>query len=148
MTLKEQSYATKWHNIVGKNDDQVAQLIRDDRIDLLVDLTMHMARGRPLVLARKPAPVQVCWLAYPGTTGITAIDYRLSDPYLDPPGTSNARLHRANHTPARHVLVLWPPRDGYTSQPLPADSTGHMTFGCLNNFCKINQHILSSGRKS
>ena len=61
-----------------------------DRIDILVDLTMHMAHGRLLVLARKPAPVQVTYLAYCGTTGLTAIDYRLTDP-LPRPARGKAR---------------------------------------------------------
>ena len=60
------------------------------RIDILVDLTMHMSNGRPLLLARRPAPVQVAYLAYPGTTGLSAVDYRLTDPYLDPPGETDA----------------------------------------------------------
>ena len=65
-------------------DERVAQLIRRIKIDILVDLTMHMAGNRLLVFARKPAPIQVTWLAYPGTTGLPAIDYRLSDSFLDP----------------------------------------------------------------
>src|SRR5262245_18838237 len=75
-----------WRDIAGVADDQVAEFVREDRIDILVDLDMHTAGGRPLLFACKPAPVQVCWLAYPGTTGLSTIDYRLTDPYLDPPG--------------------------------------------------------------
>src|SRR6185369_3769430 len=75
-----------WRTTFGLSDEEVANLIWQDQIDILVDLTMHMELGGLLSFARRPAPVQVCWLAYPGTTGLAAIDYRLTDPYLDPPG--------------------------------------------------------------
>ena len=95
---------------------------------------MHMARGRLLVFARKPAPVQVCWLAYPGTTGLDTIDYRLTDPYLDPPGVDNA--HYSEET-MRLPDSFWC-YDPLTSEPavgpLPALKNGYLTFGCLNNF--------------
>ena len=64
----------------------LADLVREDRIDILVDLVAHMADGRLLAFARRPAPVQVTYLAYCSTTGLTAMDYRLTDPFLDAPG--------------------------------------------------------------
>ncbi len=84
VTEQLRGYADVWRETTGMSDADLASLVRADQIDILVDLTMHMAKGRPGVFARKPAPVQVTWLAYPGTTGLTAIDYRLTDPYLDP----------------------------------------------------------------
>ena len=122
-----------------------ADLIRQDRIDILVDLTMHMAHNRLLVFARKPAPVQVTYLAYSRTTGLDTIDYRLSDPYLDPPGMDESCLQRADDSPAGNLLVLSsrasaPPEVG----PLPALEQGHITFGCLNNFCKVNEPVLAA----
>src|SRR6185437_16348182 len=86
LTRRFRGHADVWRDILGRTDDQVAQLVRDDGIDILVDLAPHTARNRLLVFARKPAPVQVSFAGYPGTTGLSAIDYRLTDPYLDPPG--------------------------------------------------------------
>ncbi|MGA3067753.1 MAG: tetratricopeptide repeat protein, partial [Tepidisphaeraceae bacterium] len=83
-------YADVWRDTVNQSDEEVAGQIREDKIDILVDLTMHMPAGRPLLFARKPAPVSITWLAYPGTTGMPAIDYRLTDPYLDPPGQTDS----------------------------------------------------------
>jgi len=105
-------------------------------------LTMHMAHGRPLVFAQKPSPVQVCWLAYPGTTGLSTIDYRLTDPHLDPPGLDDR--HYAEES-MRLPDTFWC-YDPLTSEPavnsLPAPGKGHITFGSLNNFCKVNDDVL------
>ena len=90
LTDRLRGYADVWRNIAGLSDPQVADLVRSDRIDILVDLKLHTADNRLLVFARKPAPVQVTWLGYPGTTGLSTIDYRLTDPYLDPPGLFDA----------------------------------------------------------
>jgi predicted O-linked N-acetylglucosamine transferase (SPINDLY family) len=117
-------------------------MIRQDRIDILVDLTMHMKDNRLPLFARKPAPLQVSWLAYPGTTGLSAIDYRLTDPYLDPPGLNDADYsERSIHLPD----CFWcfdPMQSDLPVGPLPALSAGHVTFGCLNNFCKVNEPVL------
>ena len=113
-----------------------------DRIDVLVDLTMHMSRTRLLAFARKPAPVQVTWLAYPGTTGVTAIDYRLTDINLDPPG-----MHEGCYTEESFRLpdTFWcynPLADGPPVNALPVLEKKFVTFGNLNNFCKINVEVL------
>jgi protein O-GlcNAc transferase len=137
--LRERSDA--WHSIVGLTDEQAAVCIRHDKIDILVNLTMHMSQGRPLLFARKPAPIQVCWLAYPGTTGLTAIDYRLTDPYLDPPGLFDAYY---SETSLRLPDTFWC-YDPLTNQPpvndLPARQNGFITFGNLNNPCKTNDAV-------
>ncbi len=90
MTDRLRGYADAWRNISGLSDQQAADLVRHDRIDILVDLKLHTADNRLLLFARKPAPVQVSWLGYPGTTGLSTIDYRLTDPDLDPPGLFDA----------------------------------------------------------
>ena len=82
MTSRLQQHADLWRNIMGLSDEEVAKQIRQDRIDILVDLTLHTGQNRLLVFARKPAPFQLTYLAYCGSSGMTAMDYRLSDPYF------------------------------------------------------------------
>jgi protein O-GlcNAc transferase len=137
LTQRVASHADVWRDVRELSDERLAQRIRDDRIDILIDLTMHMADGRPLLFARKPAPVQIAWLAYPGTTGIDAIDYRLTDPWLDPAGTDVQSSERSIRLPDS----FWcydPLTDTPEVNALPALSNGYPTFGCLNNPCKLS----------
>ncbi|HUE10383.1 MAG TPA: tetratricopeptide repeat protein [Steroidobacteraceae bacterium] len=140
-TRRIEGFADVWRDVRAHDDAALAEVIRADDIDILVDLTMHMANGRPLAFARKPAPVQIAWLAYPGTTGIGAIDYRLSDPRLDPQDFDS---HYSERT-LRLADSFWcydPLTDQPDVNPLPALERGYLTFGCLNNPCKLTQDTL------
>jgi protein O-GlcNAc transferase len=133
----------RWRPVHGVDDPMLASRIRQDGIDILVDLTMHMSQGRARLFASKPAPVQVCWLAYPGTTGLDAIDARISDPYLDPP---DADLDVYSEKTVRLPETFWcydPLIEGLDPGPLPARARGAITFGCLNNPMKLNRHVLA-----
>jgi predicted O-linked N-acetylglucosamine transferase (SPINDLY family) len=145
LTRRMQSWADVWRNVVTLNDGQLTEMIRQDQIDILVDLTLHMAGNRMLVFARKPAPVQVTWLGYPGTTGLETMDYRLTDPYLDPPGEGDA-LYAEKSIRLPHTFWCMNPEAEEFAQPevneLPALQNGQITFGCFNNFCKINRSLL------
>jgi predicted O-linked N-acetylglucosamine transferase (SPINDLY family) len=136
------AHADVWREVRALDDEALSRLIRDDRIDVLVDLTMHMSNGRPLVFARKPAPVQIAWLAYPGTTGMDAIDYRLSDQRLDPDGFERYYTERTLYLPDS----FWcydPLTEALPVGELPALERGHLTLGCLNNPCKLTDWTLS-----
>jgi protein O-GlcNAc transferase len=136
------AHADLWREVRALDDEALGRVIREDGIDVLVDLTMHMSNGRPLLFARKPAPLQIAWLAYPGTTGMTAIDYRLSDPRLDPEGFED-------HYPERTLRLpdsFWcydPLTDAAPVGTLPALEKGHLTLGCLNNPCKLTDCTLT-----
>jgi len=141
MTRRLRGYADVWRSIVGLPQQQTADLIRKDRIDILVDLAMHMADSTPLLFARKPAPVQVAWLAYPGTTGLKTMDYRFTDPRLDPLGLFDTYYSEES---IRLPDTFWC-YDSLTKEPtvneLPCLKNGFITFGCLNNFCKVNTEV-------
>jgi len=136
-------YADVWRSTSGMSDAQLAEIITNDDIDILIDLTMHMSYGRPLLFARRAAPIQVAWLAYPGTTGIPAMDYRLTDPWLDPIELSDDRY---TENTIRLPDTFWcydPLVEGLEPNELPALANGYITFGCLNNFCKVSDDTLS-----
>lgn len=139
MTDQIRAYADVWREVRNESDESLARIIREDRIDILVDLSMHMAGNRAMVFARKPAPVRVCWLAYPGSMGSDTVDYRITDSFLDPIGSDvPAGAERSIHLPgcwvAYNPLIDLPPR--------PPEQIGVIRFGSLNNPCKLNEPLL------
>ncbi len=134
----------EWRRTAGLTHEEVAEMVREDQIDILVDLTLHLADNRLLVFARKPAPVQVTFAGYPGGTGLEAMDFRLTDPWLDPPEATD-RDYRERSFRLPHSFWCYDPEAmmaGFADEPpvgsLPAFENGLVTFGCLNSYAKIN----------
>jgi predicted O-linked N-acetylglucosamine transferase (SPINDLY family) len=142
VTNSLQSRAGRWHNICALADDQVFLLIRKDEIDILIDLASHTAHNRLLLFARKPAPIQATYLAYCSTTGLPSMDYRFSDPYLDPPEQDLTVYSERTIVMNPSYWCYTPPSDTSYPNELPALSNGWITFGCLNKFIKISQPSL------
>ncbi|MGA2582602.1 MAG: tetratricopeptide repeat protein [Tepidisphaeraceae bacterium] len=138
ITERIQQASHHWCDATKLRDADLAETIRGDQIDILVDLGLHTADNRLMIFARKPAPVQVSWLGFPGTTGLSTMDYRLTDPYLDPPGKGDEfyveKSIRLPATAACYQPLIAPPRVG----PLPAEARGFVTFGSFNNFAKVS----------
>ena len=141
-TRRFQALAAEWHETANLDDPELAERIRGDGIDILVDLALHTAGNRLLVFARKPAPLQVTMLGMPGTTGLDTIDFRVTDVYFDPPGSHDAdyseRSIRLPHT----FWCYQPPEDSPPVARLPAYKNGFVTFGCLNQLAKVSPHVL------
>jgi protein O-GlcNAc transferase len=145
-TRKFIAAADQWRQIDTADDAKVCEMIRADGIDILVDLSLHMRDNRLPVFARKPAPVQVTFAGYPGTTGLRAIDYRLTDPFLDPPGRGDEFYsEKSIRLPSSfwcYDPIAMSPANELPVAPLPALKNGFVTFGCLNNFRKVNERVL------
>ena len=136
LTHRLQAAATLWRDAIGWSDEQLAEQIRADRIDVLFDLAGHTAHNRLLVFARRPAPLQVTWAGYVGTTGLQTIDYLLADRYEVPPGAERYYQERLLRMPDGYVCYD-PPDYAPAVGPLPALNDGSVTFGCFNNPAKV-----------
>ncbi len=142
VTERVKRAAGHWHDIFGLTDAQVAARIREDRIDILVDLAGHTTHGRLLAFARKPAPVQVSWLGYFHSTGLPAMDYFVTDPHSSPGGQERYFVERLLRLPATRFcyrpLEIMPEPNA-----LPAIGRGGITFGSFNNVAKLNERVLA-----
>ena len=144
MTARLRSSVNQWRTIAGWPDERVIEVIRADRIDILVDLSGHTRGHRLPVFAAKPAPVQVTWLGYPDTTGLSAIDYRLSDAIADPSGDADVYcVERLIRLP-NGFLCYRPPDDAPEVGPLPMTDRGHVTFASFNNLAKVTPQVVES----
>lgn len=135
-----ESLADSWTKVAADTGEKLAQRIRDDHIDILVDLSGHTADHRLLVLARRPAPVQVTWLGYPGTTGVCEVDYIIADQYVIPPDDERFYVEKPARLPDSYVCFK-PPENSPPVAPSPARSCGLVTFGCFNNSSKITPEV-------
>ena len=126
-----------WRVTSGWSDDQLAERIREDKIDILVDLAGHTARNRLLAFARRPAPIQVTWMGYPNTTGLTSIDYRLTCAIQDPPDEPSYHTEELVRMPNLSFRFTTP-KNAPDIGPLPAASNGIVTFGSLHRPFKIS----------
>lgn len=132
-----------WRDITTLSDRAAAECIRADGIHILVDLAGFTADHRLPLFALRPAPVQASWLGYPGGTGLTRIDYRISDALVDPPGTADRLSAETIFRLSNGFHAFRPPFPYPQVMPLPALREKVITFGCFNNLHKVNARVLA-----
>lgn len=130
-----------WRNVSRLSDEDLANLIHGDAIDILIDLSGHTAGNRLPVLARKPAPVQASWLGFPGSTGLRTVDYYLADGHLAPPGLCDAQF-REKIVRLPVTAGFMPPRNAPEIGELPAAARGYFTFGSFHRGAKLNEGVI------
>ncbi|MGF6569895.1 putative O-linked N-acetylglucosamine transferase (SPINDLY family) [Paraburkholderia sp. GAS333] len=142
VTQKMRATFEHWHPVFGMKEDAIAQLVCDNEIDILIDLAGHTANNGLLAMARKPAPIQASWIGYPGTTGLTAVDYFLADRYWVP-----SEQFRDQFT---EQIVYLPALAPFSADPLcppvnllPAQSKGYVTFGSFNRMDKLRREVIA-----
>ena len=141
VTARLQALSDGWVDATGLSDDALAQRIADDRIDILVDLAGHTARHRLLVFARRPSPIQVTWLGYPDSTGLSSIDYRLTDEFADPVGTE--RPGEALWRLPAPFLCYEPPEVPAATAPA-SSSQRPFTFASFNDLAKLSPRCVAA----
>jgi predicted O-linked N-acetylglucosamine transferase (SPINDLY family) len=142
LTRRFKAAASAWREILGMADEAISRQIRADDIDILFDLAGHTGGNRLLVFARKPAPLQITWLDYEGTTGVKAIDYLLADRYEVPPEAERWYTEKILRMP--HGFVCYePPDKAPPVSPLPALKNGRLTFGSFNLLGKITPQVVA-----
>ena len=143
VTQRLKKSVDQWINCAGWSDEILAEKIRQAAIDILVDLGGHTNQNRLLVFARKPAPVQITYLGYPSTTGLTTIDYRITDSYVDTEGKTDSFNVEQLIKMSNSYFCYRPDEDSPPVNLLPALKKKSITFGSFNNYAKLNADILA-----
>ena len=132
VTKRIKSHCHHWREVFGRMDNEVAEMIQKDEIDILIDLSGHTGNNRLPIFAWKPAPIQVSWLGYFATTGVEAIDYLIADPWTLPESEEAYFTETIWRLPETR-LCFTPPDTNVSIRPLPALTEPQITFGCFNN---------------
>ncbi len=143
VTARLEASVDHWRDVCRESDEAVAQLVRDDRIDILVDLSGHMGVNRLLTFARKPAPIQVTYIGYQNTTGMSAMDYRLTDERADPPGETD-QFYTEQLVRLPRSYFCYQPAPAPDVSPSPAIANGWVTFGSFNNYAKVTPRVVDA----
>jgi predicted O-linked N-acetylglucosamine transferase (SPINDLY family) len=134
--------ADTWHDVQALDNNALAQKIREDGTDILIDLSGHSGEGRPALFARKPAPVQAIWIGYPGDSGLAAMDYVIADRFVLPDSRQPTTRAKILHLPYCFVCFD-PPANAPEVAPLPATVPGAVRIGSFHNPIKINAEVIA-----
>jgi len=150
VTERVKCHADHFVRLHGLGPSEQARAIRAQGIDILIDLAGHTGYNGLLAMAEKAAPLQVSWLGYPATTGLSAVDYKITDDVTDPPGADDQYTERLYRLPTLFCCYrpmsrqpLWRYQPRYQIQPAPALRNGHVTFGSCNNLGKLTDEVLA-----
>lgn len=149
VTERVQRHADQFVHLAGFSPQQQAEAIRAQGIDILIDLAGHTGNNGLLALAHKAAPVQISWLGFPATTGLSAVDFKFTDEITDPLGADDQYTERLYRLPVLFICYrpmsrnpLWRYQPRYQVGQTPALSKGHITFGSCNNLGKLTDEVL------
>lgn len=142
LTQRIKPYFKQYTSIYGKNDEETAEIIYNDNINILIDLSGHSEHNRLALFAHKPSPVQASWLGYFASTGVNEIDYFIADHYVassQEDDNFREKIYRLPHS----WLCFTKPNYELTINTLPAIENGFITFGCFNNLNKLNDDVIA-----
>jgi predicted O-linked N-acetylglucosamine transferase (SPINDLY family) len=144
MTASLRRAVDGWHPIQDLNDAELADRIRGDRIDILIDCIGHLPQGRLLTFARRPAPIQIGFPVYPNTSGCTALDYRITNIRVDPPDQDRFYTERLLRLPETHVVHAPSGDPQEPPEEPPSARRGYVTFASFNNPAKLGPLTLAA----
>jgi predicted O-linked N-acetylglucosamine transferase (SPINDLY family) len=142
ITAVFKTLADEWRDIRTRSDEQVRQNIVQDRIDIIVDCTGHMADNRLPLFSKRCAPIHISWMGYPNTTGLSTMDFRFGDEITDPVTSDPLYVEKLIRLP-QSFCCYEPPEDAPEGSELPALKSGHITFGSLHTLARLNHTVIA-----